>query len=215
MRILLNTRDDFQQGRVEFDAVAVIHQNFLHHARRRRRHLGRDLHRTDERQRLALRDRLTKLDERPVGAVVPQADHANGRRADGDAFRRRAHSLGTGDGVGTWGAGGADPADPHTAAAVRKFHATGRVAQNIEGGVEEVTNVGEFHSLPMYSPDRVSTRMRSPGWMKTGTWSWWPVSSVASFVAPLTRSPLTPASEALMVSVIAAGSSTVRGLPSR
>jgi hypothetical protein len=42
-----------------------------------------------------------------------------------------------------------------------------------------------------------------------------PVSSVAGFIAPLTRSPFTPGSVAEIASVTAAGSSTPIGVPSK
>ena len=52
----------------------------------------------------------------------------------------------------------------------------------------------------MYSPERVSTRTRSPWLMNNGTWITLPVCSVAGLRAPLTRSPWTPGSVSLIVS---------------
>ena len=58
-----------------------------------------------------------------------------------------------------------------------------------------------------YSPERVSTLMRSPGFTNRGTWSTRPVSSVAGLRAPDTRSPCTPGSVSATFSSTAAGRS--------
>src|SRR5438445_7002965 len=50
------------------------------------------------------------------------------------------------------------------------------------------------HTRVMYSPVRVSTLIFVPGSMKSGTCTVAPLSSVAGFVAPETRSPFTPGS---------------------
>ena len=67
---------------------------------------------------------------------------------------------------------------------------------------------GEGHqALVMYSPERVSTLMRSPGFTKSGTWTTRPVSRVAGLRAPDTRSPCTPGSVSVTSSSTAAGRS--------
>lgn len=51
---------------------------------------------------------------------------------------------------------------------------------------------------------RVSTLIFSPVVMKSGTWIWWPVSSVAGLVPPVERSPWTPGSVSWTTSSTAA-----------
>ena len=63
------------------------------------------------------------------------------------------------------------------------------------------------HARVMYSPERVSTLMRSPGFTNSGTWSTRPVSRVAGLRAPDTRSPCTPGSVSVTLSSTAAGRS--------
>jgi hypothetical protein len=60
----------------------------------------------------------------------------------------------------------------------------------------------------MYSPERVSTLIRSPWFTNSGTWTTRPVSSVAGLRAPETRSPCRPGSVSVTVSSTEAGTST-------
>ena len=66
----------------------------------------------------------------------------------------------------------------------------------------------------MYSPERVSTLIRSPSSTNSGTFTTAPVSSVAGFSAPVRVSPFTPGSVFVMVSTTDAGRSTAIGTPS-
>src|SRR6185312_17094023 len=68
------------------------------------------------------------------------------------------------------------------------------------------------YARAVYSPERVSTRMRSPRSTNSGTWIVAPVSSVAGFVPPLdTESPRRPGSVCVTSSSTALGSCTSDG----
>src|SRR5581483_10106379 len=98
----------------------------------------------------------------------------------------------------------------------------GQVIQTVSPHVELVTqgegplpgvppcanHGGPVQTRVRYSPVRVSTLMRSPVSTNSGTWTTAPVSSVAGFLAPDTRSPWTPGSVWETSSSTAAGSST-------
>src|SRR6478736_8578520 len=64
-----------------------------------------------------------------------------------------------------------------------------------------------------YSPDRVSTLMRSPSSTNRGTWTTAPVSSFAGFIAPVLVSPFAPGSVWMIARATEAGSSTAMGTP--
>src|SRR5690606_22743187 len=63
------------------------------------------------------------------------------------------------------------------------------VVRRVVPGARVGPGTGAGHAREMNSPERVSTLTRSPGLMKSGTWRTCPVSRVAGFLAPETRSP--------------------------
>src|SRR5205807_3401541 len=92
-----------------------------------------------------------------------------------------------------------------------------RLEQDVERGPTRISmgmRPGSHFSRVRYSPVRVSTLTRSPSSTNRGTWTVMPVSSVAGFMAPETRSPFTPGSVFVTASTAAAGRSSEIGFPS-
>src|SRR5918999_2980766 len=148
-------------------------------------------------QQVAVDDRHP-VDRPPVGELAD----------DGvDLVAVLLHAPGELDGVGGGGDGQLDQQVVDARAPDVELVAQG------EGPLPGISPRAHHQTRVRYSPVRVSTLMRSPVSTNSGTWTTAPVSSVAGFLAPDTRSPCTPGSVWATVSSTAAGSSTPTTCP--